>query len=409
MAPSAMPVDRDQSSGKYRRVGLCFDLKEDYVASGIPTELVEGFEETKTINAITAALEKKGFHVIQLGNFKQLAKVLSDRDGKLYVDFVFNIHSGFYGTARESQVPAILEAYQIPFTGSNCATLAWCIDKAKTKMILESLQIPTAPFLVIPAVSKRDPALSTKALYEHAMSTTRHKKQLSKFPLFLKPVSQGCSVGVSASNKVTNQERLHEELDYLSCKFPNDDIVVETFLPGREFTVGIIGTGHEARCLGAIEFNYSPRGADGFPDFYSSGRKAVKTSAGMETQVPSDKDSEANAVKEVALRAWRALDCRDGGRVDVRCDENGVPHILELQPLSGLRPDISGLPLIAYSAGISYDELICMIVEAAIGRFKRMGELSTKLVEPKLNGKQHGKAANAVENENGVEYPRYDM
>lgn len=116
------------------RIGFCYDLKSDYIAKGVPEELVSGFETIRTIDAITMALEKAGFVVVPLGDVRQLVQKLAQNNGLLHCDLVFNIHSGIYGLARESQVPGILEAYQIPFTLSDSATLAWCMDKAKTKV-----------------------------------------------------------------------------------------------------------------------------------------------------------------------------------------------------------------------------------------------------------------------------------
>ena len=121
-----------------RRIGLCYDLKADYIAEGIPADLVSGFENMKTIETITAALEKAGFSVSRLGNIRQLVQRLAASNGRLDCDLVFNIHSGIHGLARESQVPGLLEAYQIPFTMSDAAAFAWCIDKAKTKVVIPS-------------------------------------------------------------------------------------------------------------------------------------------------------------------------------------------------------------------------------------------------------------------------------
>jgi len=115
-------------------IGICYDLKNDYVAQGVPAELVEGFETDTTIQAIAEALDKAGYAVLPIGDIRQLVRMLVENKGNIGVDLVFNIHSGLYGLARESQVPALLEAYRIPFALSDAATLAWCMDKAKTKV-----------------------------------------------------------------------------------------------------------------------------------------------------------------------------------------------------------------------------------------------------------------------------------
>lgn len=260
------------------------------------------------------------------------------------------------------------------------------------QMVLEHFQIATAPFIVIPALSRRNKLSSVSELFATALAKSKHSDSLSKFPLFLKPVGQSTSTGISSGNKVFDVAELHSEFNRLSIHFPTNDILVETFLKGREFTVGVIGTGLEARCIGLTELKYQSD-SNQWPDFYASDMKSADVYIGMVPIIPDRNDPQVISTIDVALQAWRALCCRDGGRVDVRLDSgeaDAIPHILEvsswalkrvyyqhqvtnsclkqLQPLPGLRPGISDLPLLADAAGISYDTLISMIVESAISR-----------------------------------------
>ena len=147
-------------------------------------------------------------------------------------------------------------------------------------------------------------------------------------------------------------------------------VLVETFLPGREFTVGIVGTGEDAVVLGVSEIVPKEK-------FVGAGYGFENKETGWEEKVDirRARGPEAAAAGQVALDAWRALRCRDGGRIDTRCDAMGLPHFIEVNPLAGLRPNHSDLCMIADYEGLSYQELIGRIMAAF---FKRHPELATR-------------------------------
>jgi D-alanine-D-alanine ligase len=263
---------------------------------------------------------------------------------------VFNFCEGLKGVSREAQAPALLEAYDILYVFSDPLTLALTLDKGMAKRVVRDAGVPTADFAVVERIE--DVA-----------------KVTLPFPLFLKPVAEGSGKGVNDRSKVCDAAALRAVAADLLARFAQP-VLVETFLPGREFTVGIIGTGEDAEVLGVSEIVPKAK-------FVGAGYGFENKEAGWEEKVDivSARGPEAKAAGEVALGAWRALRCRDGGRIDIRCDANGAPHFIEVNPLAGLRPKHSDLCLIADDAGLSYQDLIGRIMAAF---FKRHPELKAR-------------------------------
>jgi D-alanine-D-alanine ligase len=263
---------------------------------------------------------------------------------------VFNFCEGLKGVAREAQVPALLEAYDIPYVFSDPLTLALALDKSMAKRVVRDAGVPTAAFAVIERIE--DAA-----------------KVALPFPLFLKPVAEGSGKGVGARSKVADAASLRAVAADLLARFAQP-VLVETFLSGREFTVGIIGTGEEAEVLGVSEIVPKEK-------FVGAGYGFENKETGWEekVEVRPARGPEAEAAGKVALGAWRALRCRDGGRIDIRCDANGAPHFIEVNPLAGLRPEHSDLCLIATDAGLGYRDLIGLIMAAF---FKRHPQLKAR-------------------------------
>jgi D-alanine-D-alanine ligase len=239
-------------------------------------------------------------------------------------------------------VPAILEAYDIPYVFSDPLTLAVTLDKAMAKRVARDQGVPTPDFAVIEKIADVG-------------------KIKLPYPLFLKPIAEGSGKGVNARSRVTNLNELTAVATDLLQRFAQP-VLVETFLPGREFTVGIIGTGDTAEVLGVSEIhqkaNYIGHGY-GFEN---------KNYWEDKVDILEADEASAKAAGDVALAAWRALRCRDGGRIDIRNDEHGRPHFIEVNPLAGLRPDYSDLCFIANYRGISHAALIGLIMEAFLKR-----------------------------------------
>jgi len=320
-------------------VGITYDLKADYVAMGYSEEDAAEFDSPVTIDGIDDALQALGFRTERVGALPALASALLA--GRRW-DMVFNIAEGLHGFARESQVPALLDYYNIPCVFSDAMTLGVCLHKGVAKHVVRDKGVPTADFAVV----------------ERAEDA--HRVHLP-YPLFVKPVAEGTGLGVGAASKVRNVLELEEACARLIARH-NQPVLVETYLPGRELTVGITGTGEDARAIAALEVEFGA-GAESHAYGYVNKQEFEDRVAYRLAH-----DEVAEAACAVALQAWRALGCRDGGRVDVRLDAAGVPNFIEVNPLAGLNPETSDLPILCYKKGMTYRQLIAEIMTSALAR-----------------------------------------
>lgn len=271
-------------------------------------------------------------------------------------DIVFNISEGFNGVSREAQVPALLDMLQIPYTGSDPLTLATCLDKARTKEILSYHKILNAKFLLV-----------------HNLKQL--KAEEFSFPLMVKPVSEGSSKGIFTSSFVKNSSELKNEVERILNEY-NQPALIEEFLPGREFTVAVIGNGSEAEVLPVVEIRYNDFPEDFIP-IYSYEAKWILDTKENPLEVFScpakiEKALEKK-IKNAALRTYNILRCKDWSRIDVRLDKNGEPNIIEVNPLPGILPDPeenSCFPKAARAAGMDYNTMICRVLFAAAKRYK---------------------------------------
>lgn len=321
------------------RFGVTYDLRADYLAQGYSEEETAEFDAEITVHAVCEALRALGHTPVRIGGIKPLAKALVE--GARW-DAVFNICEGLKGVAREAQVPALLEAFDIPYVFSDPLTLALTLDKAMCKRVVRDAGVPTADFAVIEC--EADMARLAMA-----------------FPLFLKPNAEGSGKGVDEHSMVEDSEALARTARALLARF-RQPVLVEEFLPGREFTIGITGTGEAARVLGISEIvpnqnfighGYGLANKEGWEDKLSV--------------VPGE-DEAARAAGAVALQAWRVLRCRDGGRADVRLDKDGQPRFIEVNPLAGIRPGYSDLCFIADFQKLSYPQLIGKFLDSFLAR-----------------------------------------
>ncbi len=325
-------------------IGLTYDLRADYLAAGYSIEETAEFDGVATIDAIDSALREIGHQTDRIGSGRQLIERLAAGDRW---DLVFNIAEGLHGTAREAQVPAILDLYEIPYTFSDPLVLAVCLHKGLTKTIVGQAGVPTTPFVLV----RRIEDLQTIDL---------------PYPLFAKPVAEGTGKGITADSKIKDGDSLRRVCQDLltRCRQP---VLVETFLPGREFTVGILGTGEEARVIGSMEITLLPAAE---AEVYSYANKSRWEELCRYLPRRGADDAEVARAEQVALAAHRTLGCRDASRVDIRSDGQGRPHFMEVNPVAGLHPKDSDLPMICGFFGMSYRELIEQIITAASCRVR---------------------------------------
>jgi len=321
------------------RIGMTYDLRADYLAAGFSEDETAEFDRPSTIDAIENAILVMGHQPVRIGNLASLIKHLAA--GEKW-DLVFNIAEGLYGFGRESQVPALLDAYRIPYVFSDPLVLALTLHKGMAKHVIRDQGIPTPDFTVVKCVAE----IARVSL---------------PYPLFAKPVAEGTGKGVNATSKIRDAAQLDPVCRELLATY-RQPVLVETFLPGREFTVGIVGNGAAARSIGIMEVILQDKSA---PDIYSYHNKAHYEEL---VNYRAVSDLEAQKAVAVALASWHALDCQDGGRVDLRSDASGQPNFIEVNPLAGLHPEHSDLCIIAGKFGITYQELLAEIIQAAMTR-----------------------------------------
>jgi D-alanine-D-alanine ligase len=343
------------------RIGLTYNLKP----AGAEGDQFEEFDSAETIEALEAALRANGHEPVRLGWGSEMLDVLA----RERVDGVFNIAEGVGGRGRESQVPAVLEMLGIPCSGPDALSIALTLDKALAKVVAKSAGIATAAWsCVIPSVSE-GPGRVGGGILNQAQTSPSTSATVAPpptqvpryarddtgrgFPLFAKPAAEGSSMGITASSLCRNDQELERAIERLAIYGP---VLVEEFLPGDEFTVGIIG----GEVIGVMQV--IPRGGE--TDFiYSLDVKRDYLNR-VEYRLVDALD-----VAKVAKQVWNAFGLRDVARIDIRRDRDGVANFVEVNPLPGVHPINSDLVILARLAGINHEQLIGRIIDAAINRW----------------------------------------
>ncbi len=333
-------------------------------AAANASDIYAEWDSAETIDAVAAALAPLG-DVIRL----EADESFPERLRAERPDIVFNIAEGLYGANREAHVPAICEFFDIPYSGSDPFTLSLCLQKGRTKDVLRANNVPTAPFCVIDSISDLESELSQlgrssrlSSLLSPLSSTSSSLSSLPS-PLFIKPVQEGSSKGITEKNFIRTRDELVAQTRFLLETYAQP-VIVETFLPGVEFTCGVLGNGATARVLPLVGMNFGalPSGALPIYGFEAKWVWDTKDEPLDIFECPARVDSDLQrAIENVVLRAYRVLGCRDWARVDVRLDAAGVPNIVEVNPLPGILPDPrdnSCLPKAARAAGLGYAKLI---------------------------------------------------
>lgn len=324
------------------KIGLTYDLRDTYLKMGFSSEASAEFDKEETIEALDQAIKLSGYQTERIGNIFQLTEMLAQ--GKRW-DMVFNISEGVYGQAREAQVPALLDAYQIPYVFSGPLTLTLALDKAYTKMILQHEGVQTHNFMRIDRWGKIDP---------HQLD----------YPLFVKPVAEGTGKGISNTSRVMHPQQFSDEVQRLLNLY-KQPVIAEEYLPGKEFTVGIVGTGEQAYVLGSMEIIPKQQKKDLIYGY------AVKEDYENHVDYALSSGSHVDEMEAMALKCYTLLGCEDAGRVDIKLDAKGNPCFMEINPLAGLNPNHSDIVILCRLKGIPYNDLIKRILDSAINKIDR--------------------------------------
>jgi D-alanine-D-alanine ligase len=335
-------MDKIPISGQQRRlrVGLTYNLKKT-ISSELPDDEAE-YDDYSTIQAIKDALEQNNCQVELLEATEELPLKLSSHT----VDIVFNIAEGIKGRGREAQVPALLNFFQIPFTGSDETTLCIALDKALTKRILTSHHIKTPKYAVVR--QGHDPT-----------------GLQVPFPAILKPNAEGSSKGISAFSIVSDRKELRQVLARNMAMY-KQDMLVEEFIGGREFTVGILGNVNETRVFPPMEIVYKHNNR--FNIYSYEVKKEYQTYVEYECPPKINADTQTE-MEDTARKIYEILGCNDFARVDFRLSPDGCVYFIEINPLPGLAPGYSDFPMIAGFNSMDYNSLVYNVLAAALKRY----------------------------------------
>jgi D-alanine-D-alanine ligase len=322
-------------------VALTYNLKKGIISEA--EDIEAEYDSIETVNAIKEVLEKTGCRVILMeAGGDILSRLLNNK-----VDIVFNIAEGIYGRGREAQVPALLNLLNIPFTGSDETTLCIALDKALCKRLLSTYRIKTPKYKLFTG------------------NTGKTAKGL-KFPLIVKPNTEGSSKGISDFAIVYNNNELQGILEK-NLRLYNQAMLVEEYINGREFTVGIAGNGNETSVFYPMEIIYKNREKKELIYSYDV-KKNYKEHIEYKCPAVLDKNKETRLMMS-ARKIYKILECRDFSRIDFRMDEQGEIYFIEINPIPGLAANYSDYPMIAEFNGISYDELVIMVLNNALKRY----------------------------------------
>lgn len=324
------------------RVGLIFNIKRIKPSYGGANDEEAEFDSPATIEALANAIRSYGHEVVLLEATPALAAAMQPGT----VDVVFNVAEGIRGRSREAQVPALLELCDIPYTGSDPTTMLLALDKGLAKQIVRQAGIPTPNWFV--------------------MRTSRDEIPSNlRYPVVVKPIAEGSSKGVLAKSVAENEHDLREATSAIVARYP-DGVIVEEFLPGREFTVGLLGE-DPVRILPPMEIVFR---ADLRNPIYTFDYK-LNFNDEVRYDAPAHVDAALlEQIEKVAKGAFHALGCRDVARIDLRMDAEGIVNFIECNPLPGLTPEWSDLCQIALSVGMDFQALIGEILAPALGRFR---------------------------------------
>lgn len=320
------------------RIGLTYDLRSWYLERGYTMDETAEFDKEETVAALEETLTRLGYETVRIGNIFELVEKLAA--GQRW-DMVFNIAEGLYGDGRESVVPALLDQYRIPYVFSGPVVMGVSLNKYLARLVVEAAGVPVCPGIIASSAEDIDNASGLA------------------FPLFVKPVAEGTGKGITTRSVVRDHASLVTLVTELLAAY-HQPVLIEEYLPGREFTVGVTGSGIGAKVTGGMEVMCR----DNLP--YSVEVKENYENYVQYKLYDPDMREECDAV---ALGAWRALNAVDAGRVDMKADRNGRICFIEANPLAGLNPIHSDLPMLSRLNGMGFDTLMGLIMESAKKRY----------------------------------------
>jgi D-alanine-D-alanine ligase len=343
-----------ETAMEIKTIAFLYNVRHNYLdINDYHNQLEADFDDPITTKWQIKYLENLGFKIIPIeANENAYLKLKKHKND---IDIAFNVAEGIYGRDRELQIPAILEMLQIPYIGSSPLTHAFSLNKAKAKQIFIAEGIPTAPFQII----KNQDFVLNDGL---------------KYPLIVKPVAQGSSMGITNKSVVYDIISLKKQVKKIINAF-KEAALVEPFLEGREFSISMIG--NPGKILPIIEPNHSilPKGYLPF-DSYEVKWYFEEQGNSNYLMCPAKIDSDLESkIRKICHQVWKALEILDWCRIDIKCDKENNPYVLEINSPAGLIPPevsmTSYFPLAARTAGMNYEQMLLKIIKTALKRYKK--------------------------------------
>ncbi len=325
-----------------------------------PADAGAEYDKPETIQNIRNAIESGGHRTVFLNADENLPFAL--REAK--PDICFNIAEGKGDDSRETHVPAVLALLGVPYTASRILPNAISLDKVLTKRLWREAGLPIAP-------------------YQEFFSPDEPLSDELDFPLFVKPSREGTGMGVDLAAKATNIGEMRSRIQYVIDTY-QQPALVESFLPGREFTVGVLGR-EDAKLYARRPELFAEDGFHRFPileiDSHRSITPGVYSHAAKSKDMfengapgylcPADVSQELHdTLQSLAMKAHNAIRAQDVSRVDFRLDSQGNPVLLEINTLPGLNPAISDICIMSDAENLPYKDLILEILYLAASRYK---------------------------------------
>lgn len=322
-------------------IGIVYNVKKKENLNLYDAEVE--YDSMDTVNNLKRVIENEGHKVVLLEADDELINKIKVNE----IDFVFNIAEGKNSRGREGQVPAILSMLDIPFSGSDQTTLCIAQDKTVTKKLLSTFKV-----------------LSPRSLL--MSKNTNLKKIKLNFPLIVKPNAEGSSKGISEISIAKNLGELQNIL-HKSFESYNQEILVEEYIDGKEFTVGVLGNGKDTVVFSPMEIIYKRPTQENFCVYSYAVKQDYKNFVDYTCQ--SNLDIKVlNKMKKISLKIFNALECKDFSRIDFRVSKDNKIYFIEINPLPGLAPNYSDYPMLAEKCRVDYDSLIKKILHIALKR-----------------------------------------
>ncbi|MCA9404454.1 MAG: ATP-grasp domain-containing protein [Candidatus Omnitrophica bacterium] len=324
------------------KIGLTFDLKTDWPrGADDPHDANAEFDAPATVDMLERAIASGGHTVERIGNVRQLIPRL----GSLDVDIVFNVCEGRSGRNRESQVPVLLEMYGIPYVGADALTLGLTLDKVIAKKVFLGEGIRTPRFY-----QTDDPAAADEL-------------NTMEYPLIVKTRHEGSSKGLDGGSRVEDAAQLRDRVQYITGRY-HQPALVEEYVAGKEFTVAVLGN-RQPVAMPVVQISIEGK-VDFKREIYT--HALICSTALKYICPPAIPAEQVREIQDMAVRVFRAVDCRDMARIDFRMDAAGRPYVLEINPLPTL-DETDVFHIFPKIFGLDFNGTINIILNLALSRY----------------------------------------